>query len=130
MKRLALQQIVRPPSESAPVTAAQETRLIAMGSTALTEGFALIGFETLPEATGEELDEVLNALLQQRQKALVLVEDYLAHSNSPTLARVRMEGGRIVVAEMPRMDTPTNYRPQVETTILSILGPTALEEMP
>ncbi|CAK0741081.1 hypothetical protein CCP3SC1_1260002 [Gammaproteobacteria bacterium] len=127
MTRLALQQLVShdPGLVSGAV---METRLIVMGSAALAEGFGLIGFETLPDATVEELDEVLNALLKQRQKALVLVEGYLARSNSPLLARVRMEGGRIVVVEIPRLDAPTDYHPQVEEMILSILGPTALEE--
>ncbi len=125
MKRLALQQIVAPKPEAAVAT---ETRLIAMGSTALTEGFALIGFEVLPEATAEELDELLEAFLKQRQKALILVEGYLAKSNSPILARVRMEGGRIVVAEMPSLHAPSDYHPQVESMVLSILGPNALEE--
>lgn|GEM_PF-209419 len=127
MRRLALQQLVSP-DPGLMSGATTETRLIVIGSAALTEGFGLIGFETLPDATIEELDEVLNALLKQRQKALVLVENHLARSNSPILTRVRMEGGRIVVAEIPRLDAPTDYHPQVEEMILSILGPNALEE--
>ncbi|CAK0747626.1 hypothetical protein CCP3SC15_140036 [Gammaproteobacteria bacterium] len=127
MRRPALQQLVSPDPGLVP-GAATETRLIVIGSAALTEGFGLIGFETLPDATVDELDEVLNQLLKQRQKALVLVEDHLARSNSPILTRVRMQGGRIVVAEIPRLDAPTDYHPQVEEMVLSILGPTALEE--
>jgi vacuolar-type H+-ATPase subunit F/Vma7 len=127
MSRPALQQLLS--SDPGLVSgAATETRLIAMGSAPLAEGFGLIGFEILPDATIEELDEVLSALLKQRQKALVLVEDYLARGDSPALTRVRMEGGRIVVVEIPRLNAPGDYHPQVEDMILSILGPTALEE--
>ena len=39
------------------------TRLIAMGSAALTEGFSLIGFETWPEANEEDLDAELASQL-------------------------------------------------------------------
>jgi hypothetical protein len=39
-----------------------------------------------------------------------------------------MEGGRLVVVEIPPLEAPHDYHPQVEDMILSILGPTALEE--
>jgi vacuolar-type H+-ATPase subunit F/Vma7 len=106
---------------------AVETRLIVAGSAPLTEGFSLVGFEALPDATIEELDEVLNELLMQRQKALVLVEESLARGNSPSLARIRKEGGHIVVVEIPHLNAPSEYHPQIDEMILSILGPNALD---
>ncbi|CAK0757580.1 conserved hypothetical protein [Gammaproteobacteria bacterium] len=106
-----------------------ETRLIVMGGAPLTEGFALIGFEVFPNATIDELDDVLNELLKQRQKALVLIEDYLALGNrSSILAQIRAEGGSIVVVEIPRINAPADYHPQIEAMVVSILGPNALEE--
>ena len=36
-----------------------KARLIAMGDEALVQGFALIGFETWPDADARELDELL-----------------------------------------------------------------------
>ncbi len=107
-----------------------ETRLIILASAPLTEGFGLIGFETFADATVETLDGLLAELIKSRQKALILVEDYLSRSHSTLLNHVRTEGGRILVVEIPRLDAPDQYHPQVEEMVLSILGPTALEERP
>ena len=107
-----------------------QTRLIALGSTALTEGFALIGFETVPEATPRHLEELLAELVKTRQKAMVVIERDLARSSGPWLTRVRNEGGRIVVVEIPQLHAPGDHRPPVEELVKSILGPGALEEQP
>lgn len=130
MRRPALQQLCSPERGCVVREDTPDTRLIALGSAAITEGFNLIGFETLPDATAQELDELLGELVRRRQKALVLVEDYLARGSGATLERVRMEGGRIVVAEIPALHAAGDYHPQVEELILSILGPSALEERP
>ena len=104
------------------------TRLIAMGGAALTEGFALIGFETWPDATREDLERVLTELVRRRERALVLLEPDLARCGCGILARVRAEGGRIVVTEIPVLHAPLEYHPVVEELVVSVLGPTALEE--
>jgi hypothetical protein len=41
-----------------------QARLLFFGERALTEGYGLIGFETFPDATVEQLDRVLTELLQ------------------------------------------------------------------
>ncbi len=104
------------------------TRMIALGSAALTGGFNLIGFETVADASPQSLEQLLAELFTTRQKALVLVEEGLARSNGPWLRRVRNEGGRIVVVEVPPLQAPADYRPPVEDLVESILGPSALEE--
>lgn len=104
------------------------TRMIALGSAALTGGFNLIGFETVADATPQALEHLLAELFTTRQKALVVVEEELARSDGPWLKRVRNEGGRIVVVEVPPLQAPANYRPPVEDLVESILGPSALEE--
>lgn len=101
---------------------------IAMGSAALTRGFALLGFETYPDATVETLEHVLEDLLRQKEKAVVFLEHHLARSGGPFLSQVRSEGGRIVVAEVPPLATPADYHPPVEELVKRILGPAALEE--
>jgi vacuolar-type H+-ATPase subunit F/Vma7 len=104
------------------------TRMFALGSAALTEGFSLIGFETLPDATPEALEELLAELVRTRQKAMIVLEGNLARGSGRWLNRVRNEGGRIVIAEIPQLHTPGVYRPLVEDLVESILGPSALEE--
>jgi vacuolar-type H+-ATPase subunit F/Vma7 len=103
-------------------------RLIAMGSTALVEGFALLGFETRADATTEDVDGVLAELLRGNEKALLFLENSLVSSTSRYLERVRREGGRIVVTEIPRLDAPGDYRPPVEALVTRVLGASALEE--
>ena len=104
------------------------TRMIALGSAALTEGFSLIGFETFPDATPEDLEGLLEGLVKQRVKAMIVVERDLARSNGHWLKQVRNEGGRIVIAEIPQLHAPGDYHPIVEDLVHSILGPSALEE--
>lgn len=102
--------------------------MIALGSAPLTEGFSLLGFETLPDATPEVLEELLAELVHTRQKAMLVLEKELARSPGRWLTRVRNEGGRIIVVEIPQLHAPGAYRPPVENLVESILGPSALEE--
>ena len=106
-----------------------QTRLIAMGSAELTLGFRLIGFEIFPDATTEDVERLLNELIARRETALVLLEPGLAHSGTPALERVRSEGGRIVVTEVPSLRSPQDYHPDVEDVVRSVLGPGALEDI-
>lgn len=103
-------------------------RIIVAGSAALTEGFALIGVETLPDATAQQLDELLAELWKHDEKALVFIEHGLARGAGPWLRRVRDDSGRIVVTEVPPLHTPREYHPLVEDVVKSVLGPSALEE--
>ena len=105
-----------------------ETRMLALGSSALTEGFALIGFETVPDASADDLEEVLAELVRTNQRAMVIVERTLARGTGRWLNQVRNEGGRIVLAEVPELSAPSNYHPLVEDLVESILGPQALED--
>lgn len=115
-------------AEAVEATEESVTRLIVMGSAALTEGFALIGFETWPNAREEELDSLLGGLLDRRERALVFLEPYLARCNCAALQRIRNEGGRVVITEVPPLHAPGDYHPMVEELVLSVLGPAALED--
>ena len=106
------------------------TRLIAMGSSALMEGFALIGFETWPEAGADDVEQVLTDLLRHRHRALIFLEPRLARSGGAMLQKVRNEGGRIVITEVPPLQSPQEYHPEVEDLVVSLLGGAALEERP
>lgn len=104
------------------------TRMIALGSAPLMEGFALIGFEIHPNASAEQLEALLEQLVRTQTRALVLLEEGLAHGNGPWLSRVRNEGGNIVITELPALHRPESYHPRVEDLVTSILGASALEE--
>ena len=104
-----------------------QTRLIAMGSAALTTGFSLIGFETWPDATDEQLEQLLTELHQRGDTALVFLEPKLANCDCSILRDIQRQGGRIVVTEIPPLDAPGDYRPQVEDLVISVLGKSALK---
>lgn len=91
-----------------------EGRLIALGGAALMQGFALIGFETWPDADEDTLDRVLSELLRSKDRALVLLEPRLARCNCASLRIVLNEGGRIVIGEIPPLEAPEDYHPVVD----------------
>lgn len=123
----ALQQAARPHGARED---GSRTQLIAMGGAALMEGFALIGFETWPDAGSEDVETVLRDLIKRRATALLLLEPGLARGGTPLLQRVRTEGGHIVIAEVPPLQAPGDHHSEVETLVRTVLGATALEEQP
>lgn len=111
-------------------TPAGATRMIAIGGRALMEGFGLLGVETLPDPAPERVEELLADLVRSQQKALIFLEHELARDPGPWLKRVRAEGGRIVVAEIPPLHAPEAYHSAVEEVVRAILGSQALEPRP
>ena len=105
----------------------RNVRMLALGSAALTDGFALLGFETYPDADREVLNRVLEELVQQRGRALVLVEPALCERPSALLQRLRIEGGQILITEIPPLQMPEGYQSDVEGLLHSVLGQSALE---
>lgn len=101
--------------------------MIAIGPADLVQGFKLIGFETVPDASPEDLERLLGELLDAGQQALVLVETSLSHGDSAVLRRVRTKSARIVLAELPQLGAPREYRSPVEHQIAKVLGPSVLE---
>jgi vacuolar-type H+-ATPase subunit F/Vma7 len=103
-------------------------RLVAMGGAALMQGFALLGAETYGDATEEDVERVLAELLRGQDQALVFVENTLVARGGRYLERVRREGGRVIVSEVPPLDSPESYRPPVEALVARVVGAAALEE--
>ncbi len=108
-------------------TSAGGARLIVLGSAGLTEGFSLIGAEVYPDADHAKVEEVLEQLVREGSQALVLLESGLAHSGGTWLNRLRNEGGRIVVTELPPLSAPHDYAPAVDDVVRAVLGPDALK---
>lgn len=102
-------------------------RLVVLGSAGLTEGFSLIGAEVHPDADADKVEEVLAQLVRDGSEALVLLESGLAHAGGHWLNRLRNEGGRIVVTELPPLSAPHDYAPAVDDVVRAVLGPEALK---
>lgn len=102
-------------------------RMIALGSPALTEGFALIGFETHTDPAPEDVEALMGELIRNQQSALVVVEQRLARNPGRHMLRAQNEGGRIVITEIPEILKSGSYHSRVESLVLGILGPAALE---
>lgn len=98
------------------------TRLIMMGDAALCAGFDLIGFETWPDATEEELEEVLASLRENGEAAMVFLEPRLARCDCEALRQLQHQGGQVVITEIPPLSAPGDYQPQAEDLVNTILG--------
>jgi vacuolar-type H+-ATPase subunit F/Vma7 len=102
-------------------------RLVVLGSAGLAEGFSLIGAEVYADADPAKVEEVLAQLVKSGDEALVLLETHLAHAGGHWLNRLRNEGGRIVVTELPPLSAPHDYAPAVDEVVRAVLGPEALK---
>lgn len=105
------------PDASRLPPSAAATRIVALGSPALMDGFRLAGVEVMPNATGEQLEALLKSLVSGKQKALVLIESGLADEPGPWLQRVRAEGGRVVVVQVPALAGAGDFHSDVDRLI-------------
>jgi vacuolar-type H+-ATPase subunit F/Vma7 len=102
-------------------------RLVVLGSAGLAGGFKLIGAEVHADADAATVESVLEQLAQSGDAALVLLETHLAHAGGYWLHRLRNEGGRIVITELPPLPAPQDYTPAVDAVVRAVLGPDALK---
>jgi vacuolar-type H+-ATPase subunit F/Vma7 len=98
------------------------TRLLFLGEASLADGFRLIGFETRPDPSPQEVDLLLRELCRNRQKAFVVVDDQLMRAGLPQLERVRNEGGRILVIAVPRLNAPPVLASEVADRLTALFG--------
>ena len=78
----------------------------------------------LPEvetATEQDLDRLLGELASANSQALVLLQSRLARCQSANLRRVQSEGGRIVIAEIPPLEAPAEFRSGIEEMLQTIM---------
>ncbi len=102
-------------------------RMIALGSAALMEGFALVGFETHVDPSPEAIEKLLLELLDKRQAALVVIEQSLAQRSDRHLLRAQRASGRIVITEIPAIQLSGSYHSRLESLVRSALGSASLE---
>ena len=98
------------------------TRMLFLGDAALTDGFRLIGFETWPDPSTQLVEQVIGEILQTRANAFVILDCRLAEKNARILERVRAEGGRIVITEVPPLNEPDRFSSQIDKQVDSLFG--------
>jgi vacuolar-type H+-ATPase subunit F/Vma7 len=106
---------------------ARPTRMLFLGEESLADGFRLIGFETHPNPTPEEADQVIRDLSRAREKAFVVVDDRIMAAEIPSLKRARREGGRIVVIAVPPLSAPTRLASEVADRLAALFGSANLQ---
>ncbi|NEX21224.1 ATPase [Thiorhodococcus mannitoliphagus] len=114
-------------SADIPQEQTQPTRMLFLGDDRLADGFRLIGFETHPNPSEQEAEQVFRDLLRQREKAFVIVDDALMHQRIPSLRRVLDEGGRIVVIAVPALGAAPKLTSDVAQRLSAMFGAGALE---
>ncbi len=100
-----------------------------MGSKALAEGFALLGFEIFQDATGEIVENELVKMLKKQERALIFVENDLTRQPGPAFLRARTESAGIIITEIPPLKAPNTYRPSVEELVVRVLGTSVLDKL-
>lgn len=103
-------------------TAAKQTRLLFIGGPALTDGFRLVGFQTLTDPEVEQIDRLIETLLETRQNAFMVIEQSAEALQSKMLRQVRQEGGRIVISEVPSLQDPTCFHCELDKQIERLMG--------
>ena len=102
-------------------------KVIAIGNSALMDGFALLGIETYADAGADEINAVLSELARKRERALVYLQQNLMSADIPMIQQLRLQGGSILICEIPGLHTADDYQPEVEKLIGRVLGSSALE---
>jgi len=102
-------------------------KIIAIGNSALMDGFALLGIETYADASADEIDAVLTELVRERERALVYLQQDLMSAAIPMVQQLRIKGGSILICEIPDLHTADDYQPEVEKLIGRVLGRSVLE---
>lgn len=100
----------------------EQTRQVFLGDAALATGFRLAGFEVFPDADVAQLDALLEQLQADRTPAFVVIDQNLAESDSRRLQSVRLEGGRILLTQVPPLTSPDAMRSSVDDRIQQLLG--------
>lgn len=100
----------------------QQTRQIFLGDASLATGFRLAGFEVFPDADVAQLDQLLRQLTTTRTHAFVVIDAELAKAESHQLDEVRLEGGRILLTQVPSLNRPDEMTSIVDNHIRQLLG--------
>lgn len=106
--------------------AEQITRMLFLGDESLADGFRMIGFETHPDPSSTEVDQLFQDLIRRGDKAFAIVDETLMQAKIPGLERVRAEGGRIIVTAVPRLKGPHRLASDVADRLDAMFGKAAV----
>jgi vacuolar-type H+-ATPase subunit F/Vma7 len=100
------------------------TRQLFLGDASLATGFRLAGFEVVPDAAIEQLEQLLTELRSSRTPAFVVIDQQLAETDSRIVDEVRSEGGRILLTQVPPLTQPERMKSSIDEHIQQLLGAT------
>lgn len=103
-------------------------RIMAIGEAELMDGFALLGIETHADVSNDDIEALLSGLVRSRERALVFIQQDFISDEIPILQRLRLEGGSILVCEIPGLHGARDYQPEVEKLIGRVLGSSMQEQ--
>ena len=102
-------------------------KILAMGNSALMDGFSLLGIKTYADESIDTINSVLSDLERHQQRALVFMQHDLINAEIPMVKTIRQSGGSILICEIPNLQEADDYQPAVEKLIGRVLGASALE---
>lgn len=102
-------------------------KIIAIGNSALMDGFALLGIQTYADASADKINAVLSELSRNRERALVYLQQDLMSADIPMIQQLRIQGSSILLCEIPDLHAAEEYQPAVEKLIGRVLGSSVLE---
>jgi len=103
-------------------------KIIAIGDPALMDGFALLGIETYADQSADQTNAMLTELARSRERALIFIQQDLMSADIPMIQHLRMQGGSILICEIPNLPAADDYQPAVEKLIGRVLGTAVLEK--
>ncbi|MDJ0882211.1 MAG: V-type ATP synthase subunit F [Gammaproteobacteria bacterium] len=102
-------------------------KIVAMGSSALMDGFALLGIQTYADLSLEKINDVLLDVKRKHRRALVFLEQDIINADIPMVNRWRNQGGSMLICEIPALDQLNEFQPEVEQLIARVMGTSVLE---
>ena len=102
-------------------------RIIAVGSQALMDGFALLGIDTHVDLGTDALEDLLLSIVSSQERTLIYLQQDLLDHDIPILNQIRSEGGSILISEVPSLHEPENRQASIDLLIRRTIGASALE---
>jgi len=102
-------------------------KILAMGSSALMDGFSLLGIKTYADESIDVINAVLADLKRNHERALIFMQQDLIRAQIPMVKQLQNQGGSILICEIPGLQQVESYRPAVEKLIEKVLGSSPLE---
>ncbi|MBT8438388.1 MAG: hypothetical protein HKP55_08585 [Gammaproteobacteria bacterium] len=102
-------------------------RIIAVGSQALMDGFALLGIETHVDLDRTALEAMLVSIVSSQERTLIYLQQDMLDHDIPILKQIRSEGGSILISEVPSLQEPENRQASIDLLINKTIGASALE---